>query len=330
MSQVRFNKKEKSAGSGRPNYLRYDDVFMSKDHSNNRRIANSQQYRDIAYNNNGLDYQSDDDVYETIESNQHQERGYFSPGSNIMDDRMVYYQKRQLPKLQRYDAHGRDFRQDSGQLSCWDLGDEYPPRRKRSNSFGGIWHRFVVTFASILSLVCVSWIAYNWNADHKQRSAMQPVMIEPDHPSFRVLPDDPGGPNIPHKGRSVYKRMDPGASSIHDDESLLPPQEVRVDLPNSSDSSSVEIEENAIIDDRVYYIKMSAGKSKQVLEGELKLLRKKFAGVLDGVQTSVKMVSNPKGEQKRAILIGPFGSQDSALDVARNIGDQCYIVSVKE
>jgi hypothetical protein len=330
MGQVRFGKGGRPAVGSRPNYLRYDDIFMSKDPSNNKRIANNQQFRDVAYDDERSEYQGYDESYEMNGNSQHQERGYFSPGSNIMDDRMVHYQKRQLPPLQRYDTPRQGFRQDAGQLSYWDMGDEYQPRRKSSRSFGGIWQKFIVTFASVMSLVCVSWIAYNWNTNHRPGSAMQPVTIEPEQPAFRILPEDPGGPNIPHKGRAVYTRVNPGVSSLNDDESLLPPQESPIDLPKSGGCPDDEIEENLIVDDKVYYIKISAGKSKPVLEGELKLLRKKFSNVLNGIETAVKRVSNPKGEQKHAILIGPFNSQNSALDVARNIGDQCYIVSVKE
>jgi hypothetical protein len=271
----------------------------------------------------------------------HQERGYFSPGSNIMDDRMVHYRKRQLPPLQRYSNSQQEFRPDAGQLSYWDMREEYQPRRQSGQLLGNIWQKFIVTFASILSLVCISWIVYNWNDGHSRNSAMQPVVIEPEQSSFKVLPDDPGGEQIPHKGRAVYARMTPGDPSIRDDESLLPPQEDPLDLPASAgvrdsirdnvrDNTRGGIEENSIVDDKIYYVKMSAGKSKPALESELRLLRKKFANVLEGCDTAVKKVSNPRGEQKHAILIGPFNSQDAALDIARQIGDHCYIVSVRE
>jgi hypothetical protein len=160
---------------------------------------------------------------------------------------------------------------------------------------------------------------------------MRPITIEPEQPSFKVLPENPGGPCIPHKGRAVYTRMNPGASPlIQDDENLLPPQEDPADIPVGNDEFVGGVEENLIIDDKIYYVKMSAGKNKAILEGELKLLRRRFANVLNGIETSVKKVSNPKGEQKHAILVGPFNSQDAAVEIARQIGDQCYIVSVKE
>jgi hypothetical protein len=44
----------------------------------------------------------------------------------------------------------------------------------------------------------------------------------------------------------------------------------------------------------------------------------------------VKKVSNAQGEQKHAILIGPFDSQGSAVEIAKNLDGECYIVSVRE
>ncbi|MDR2598189.1 MAG: SPOR domain-containing protein, partial [Holosporales bacterium] len=194
--------------------------------------------------------------------------------------------------------------------------------------------------ASILSLVCITWIAYNWNGGHRQAGSVDgPVIIEPEQASFKVLPDQPGGLEIEHKDKTVYDRLHPGAPSDFSlEERLLPPQEDPIELTNrdsaltkpTNGAYSSGIEEYSIVDDKIYYIKFSAGKNKHILESEAKLMKKKYGQLIGDVKCEVKKVSNAQGEQKHAILIGPFDSQDAALDMARHLGGQCYIVSVKE
>jgi hypothetical protein len=236
---------------------------------------------------------------------------------------MIKYQKRQLPPLQRYNNLPHIY-PEINNSPYWDMENDYQRGKRYSQTFGNIWQKFIVTFALILSLVCISWLVYNWKTGNGQRYDQTPVIIEPEQPSFKVLPEDSGETDNPYRNRSVYERLNPGTTNFDDDKALLPPQEKPVELPKNN------IEENSIIDDKAYYIKISAGKSKTILENELKILRKKFAVILKDTKLSVKKVSNPKGEQKYAILIGPFESQESAFDIAKNINEQCYIISVKE
>jgi hypothetical protein len=279
---------------------------------------------------NDYDEYEDDDIQP-----QQNNQGYFSAKSNIINEKMIRYQKRHLPPLQRYTPNQQRDMYTEFNKSYWDENDDYPYKgRNGVITFNNLWQKFIITFASILSLVCLSWIAYNWNNDKRDQQNSAPPLIEPSQPSFKVLPENPGGTEIEYKDKSVYNKIDRGASSLETDERLLPPQEEQPTLPTrkieSNERYREDIEEYSIVDDKAYYIKISAGKDKTILENEAKVLKKKFQTLLNGKPCSVKKVSNAKGELKHAILIGPFASQDAAVDIARDIGDQCYIISVKE
>jgi hypothetical protein len=228
--------------------------------------------------------------------------------------------------------------------SYWD--EDYPRRgqgMQRQYVFSDMWRKFVVTFSSILSLVCLSWIAYNWGSDKGGRGAAddEPVIIQPSRPSFKVLPDNPGGEEIPHKDKMVYGRI--SREQQRDvDERLLPPMPEGERVPDrdglqasNQQQSTLQdyrepVETYSIIDDKIYYIKISAGKDRSILENEAVLLKKKFSQLLNGKSCAVKRVSNTSGEQKDAVLIGPFASQESAVNVARDLGMQCFVISVKD
>jgi hypothetical protein len=263
---------------------------------------------------------------------------YFSPRNNIINERMIKYQKRKLPSLQRYNSNNsKDIYYESNNVGYWE-DDEYAQRicRKKTALFA-MWQKFVVTFASILSLVCIAWIAYNWSSNRNSYNTYQnePVIIEPEQQSFKVLPGNlEDDYSVPNKDKTIYERVNPGMShNVNDDLKLLPPQAEPEYISNQKanhrdDYSSIE--EYSIIDDKTYYIKLSSGKNKQILENESKLIKKKYAELLSGKHCLVKKVRNNQGEQKHAILIGPFDSQDDAADTARDLGGQCYIISVKE
>ncbi|MDR1233935.1 MAG: SPOR domain-containing protein [Holosporales bacterium] len=362
MKQVNFRK-----ANNKQSYLKYNDVFMSQNNVNNQNY-NGRYQRDPGYNSppqrdkfqrqepRGEDefrYQQDDqyldqfDEYDDMDPqnrsrNRYQdiqptpgEKEYFAQGTSIIDDKMIRYQKRQLPPLHRYGNNPRD-NYPNQRLPYWDEdSDEYETRRSRqSTSFGAIWQKFIVTFASILSLVCITWIAYNWNGEKRTGGRNVPVIIEPDQQAFKVLPDNPGGIEVQHKDKMVYSRVNPGASQQSLEERLLPPPEDPIDLPTRNIHANTvnppDVEEYSIVDDKTYYIKISAGKSKRVLQNEAKLLKKKFTTLLSEVNCVVKKVSNAQGEQKHAILIGPFDSQGSAVEIAKNLDGECYIVSVRE
>lgn len=282
---------------------------------------------------NSHEYQDEFPLTPDQYNNPRPEQNYFSGRNNIINERMIRYQKRQLPPLQRYSPNMYKDAYAEFNQSYW---DESPGRSSKriSVNFGAMWHKFIVTFASILSLVCLSWIAYNWNSN-KQSANLAPdgiPVIEPERESFKVLPASPGGAEISYRDKTVYNRVDGGTSSVQLDERLLPPQEGTHYIPeqNKSSRQEQEVEEYSIINDKVYYIKLSAGKDKQILENEAKLLKKKHAGILADKECSVKRVSNSKGELQRAILVGPYISQKDAIDTAKAIGEQCYVISVRE
>ncbi|MDR2458740.1 MAG: SPOR domain-containing protein [Holosporales bacterium] len=353
--------KKKRTWDSRRRYLRYDDVFMSSEQQEHRTEHSSERQRSEAMRGveqkpplrsqprnmryaepkeTTYDYDQDDleQQYEH-EPSEPELRGNFSQkNSGIINEKMLRYQKRQLPPLQRYTPNQHRDIYTEFNKSYWD--EDYPNMgsRSRQYAFSDIWRKFVVTFSSILSLVCLSWIAYNWNSDRTDRreSSNGPTIIEPTQPSFKVLPDSPGGEEIPHKDKMVYGRI----SRIPQndvDEKLLPPFQEEEEEPRSTNQQQSfaqiyhgPIETYSIVDDRIYYIKISAGKDRGILESEAVLLKKKFSQLLTGKNCSVKRVSNSSGEQKDAVLIGPFASQESAVNVARELGMQCYVISVKD
>ncbi len=382
------NFKRRSPTNKRPSYMRYDDVFMSKDsrpadrQPQHRRDSDEPDRARFAKNFSSKDDYMDDSEYigdyddsysEEEESGfAHQsqrDRDFFTNGQSIVDERMVKYQKRQLPPLQRYSsANPRDLYISQNSSSYWSDQEEYRPRKNKGGTlFGAIWQKFVITFTSILSLVCLSWVAYNWNSNKPQNVGTVDgnILIEPEQNSFKVLPDNPGGENVPHQDKMVYERVNPNVRYAQTEERLLPPQERPMQLsqeeqqpmqseghePSYQDDELAQnhvkqnapiprdmrkqqqtsaVEEYSIVDDKVYYIKLSAGKTKPILDSEAKLLKKKFGATIGDKSCVVKKVSKASGEQQYAILIGPFDSQNTAADIGRKLGGQCYVISVKE
>ena len=381
--------RKRKQADGRSKYLRKDDIFMSRDRSSFRENTRQPQQirqnfnnrtpfsQNIKLKNNYRDEYGDDDYLDDFDNDcdnteeyspeveeeekrsqsfdtRPSEREYFSKNQNILDDRMINYKKRQLPPLQRYGTNNpRDMYADSQSSSYWSDQDDYRSKRQnRAPSFSSIWQKFIITFTSILSLVCLSWIAYNWNNDKGSQNVASMnnghILIESEQPSFKVLPDNPGGINVPHQDKTVYERVNPNVRYLESEEKLLPPQEEPKQLPpqpaapdysptTNISANSSSIEECSIVDEKTYSIKVFAGKSKSILESEASLLKKKCANIISGKSCSIRKVNNTKGEQKHAILIGPFDSQDKAIstaqeliNVARNLEGQCYAVSVKE
>lgn len=318
-------------------YLRYDDVFLGGKKSHNLpsdnqdfRRNDSQSFRESNIRNSNRNYAEveDDDDYVIDEglndNDQYDNRSskYFSGRNSIIDERMVKYQKRQLPPLQRYSPNSYKNPYEEFNQSYWE--DDYSNQRNRSNftSLRALWKKFILTFVFIISLILVAWIGYNWNSGHQpaKMTANGIPLIEPEQNQFRVLPDNPGGEQISYRDKTVYEKVN--NMPINVQEKLLPPQE---DVGQYS-----QLEEYSIVDDKTYYIKISAGKTKAILQNELNLLKKKYPSLIDGNNCSIKRVSNSNGETKYAILIGPFDSQNVAIDTAKSIGGQCYVISVKD
>ncbi|MBQ3946292.1 MAG: hypothetical protein II670_11905 [Alphaproteobacteria bacterium] len=333
------NFKGRKPGDSRQRYLRYDDVFMSPKRGAKQRNTkpswesseswNEQEEPEMSQEYD--DYRSSSQEY--IPEDEAQETGYFSGQNNIINERMIRYQKRKLPPLQRYNPNvHRDAYAEFNQ-SYWD-SDRGAPRRQRLLPFGELWQKFIITFASILSLVCISWLIYNWNSNssHYPRDSHDIPIIEPSQSSFKVLPEAPGGADIPYKDKAVYGVVDNSIASDSQEERLLPPQEETFQIPERHQAFQGEndVEEYSIVSEKLYFIKLSPGKDRQVLLNEAKLLKKKYGNVFEGKDIFVKKVSSSKGDTQRAILVGPYTSQQMALDVAKKLGERCSVISVRE
>lgn len=331
------NFKRRKPGDSRQRYLRYDDVFMSSQSGTRQRntkptwdtseTGEEQEEETNEYD----DYR--DPSHEYVPNSDHQEPRYFSGQNSIINERMVRYQKRRLPPLQRYtpNAH-RDVYAEFNQ-SYWD-GERNAPRQQRLFPVGELWQKFIITFASILSLVCVSWLIYNWNNGNSklQRDINGIPVLEPNQSAFKVLPEAPGGAEISYGDKSVYSRVDNRVASNRKEERLLPPQEETFQIPerNQAFSGENEVEEYSIVSEKIYFIKLSSGKDRQILLNEAKLLKKKYANLFEGKEVFVKKVSSSKGETQRAILVGPYASQQAAVSIATQIGERCSVISVRE
>ncbi|MDR1390875.1 MAG: SPOR domain-containing protein [Holosporales bacterium] len=328
-------------------YMKYDDVFMSSERQKPRSLIrqnqHSQQYDFDAEDNEFYDtYQQDEQpVYDTGYGDNGESEEYFSPKNNVINEKMVRYQKRQLPPLQRYSpgAH-RDVYAEFNQ-SYWDE-DRGRIARKNFGVMTSIWQKFIVTFSSILSLVCLSWIAYNWTKD-KQPSSIKLTpdgipIIEPAQPSFKVLPETPGGMEILHKDKGIYSKIDDETAPFDQEDGLLLPfqDEASPLVSRSVRQGKVrnDVEEYSIVDEKAYYVKISSGKEKRLLEREVKSLKKNLQSLVSPNSCSVKKVRNASGEEKYAILVGPFVSKNDAMDVAIKCADdvknECFVISVKD
>ena len=394
---------KKKKDSRRPEYLRYDDVFLSHDKYQSRTSSPSQRpplrrennddryaYNDReqrsssggfrAYRNYSDEYdnyEEDDGYYEETsprftsrndenfenednfdgEENFREKDPYFSEnrsgqrtGRNIIDERMIRFQKRQLPPLQRYPNQNRrdNVYNEYQESSYWSNNDDYHRRPPSRNGvlFRNMWQKFIITFAGLISLVCVSWIVYNWNSDStptKQENS-SPLIIEPEQQSFKVLPDSSNQQGVPHQDKIIYDKVDKNTFSQGQEENakLLPPQETPVvsninqdiqrNTANFQEQNKYPLaeEEYSIIDDKVYYIKISSNKNKSVLQGEINSIRSKYSDKIMGKECSIKSVRDKSGEKKHAILIGPYESRNQAIDVARSLNSDCSVVAVKE
>ncbi|GHT89308.1 hypothetical protein FACS1894113_4080 [Alphaproteobacteria bacterium] len=331
MMHNKFSHKEMPGNM--PKYLKYDDIFMSKTGATRQINTPQKQNRESFqqkeqslrdYDEEEIDYLNEEEQYEDEDN----ENSYFSGNTGIIDERMIKYQKRKLPPLQRYSEQTRKGAIYSRAPAPYWADDEYRQRKYNTKSiFANVWQKFFITFTSILSLICLSWIAYNWGND---RVSIQPTIIEPENDKFKVLPEEPGGEFIPHKDKAVYEKVNPNIAHSNNEEKLLPPEESPLIVEQNNAKNQNNVEEYSIVDEKIYYIKISYGKSKEILENEVKLLRKKFAGVIGSKECSVKKVSNNSGEKKYAILVGSFESQEVAAYIARELGGNCSIISVKE
>ncbi|MDR2075168.1 MAG: hypothetical protein LBP31_03030 [Holosporales bacterium] len=316
------------SGNKKPSYLRYDDVFISRSNSNNNRNY-------------------------TRNAHEEYEEEYFSKDANgensILHERMLKYQKRQLPPLQRYKspANSREMYDDYyEQPTYWDGGqeDSYGPKRYQYRNdgtvFKSIWHKFFMTFTAILLLICVAWIAYNCgNKGDSFNSRQGPIFVEPETQDFKVLPENPGGFDVPHKDKIVYSRIDGNDVNEEQSESLLPPQEKALTPPQEKALTppqekalqpEIRIDEYSIADEKMYYIKISSNKSREVLENEFNKISKKYSNKTGDMPFSIKSVRDKNGNKQYALLIGPASSKMHAVNTAKELNTDCSVIAVRE
>lgn len=344
-----FKNSKKINQNQRQRYLRYDDVFLSHEKprqtNNLKREGIASNFQDSnrfhkqgapnSHENNGPYIDNRDTPY-TGETNSFEEDGFFKTDGDLVNERMINYQQRQLPPLQRYRTPNRqDLFEDYEPYASKDWG-EYDDgnliRRDQNRFFKTIWQKFMVVFCSMLSLVCLSWIAYHWNDDKKSTVTISqdghPVIV-PVEPSYKVLPENPGGVIIPNQDKMVYDKMS-SSSSVDNlqNSKLLPPQN-----PQSNSQfipQDPSIEEVSIIDDKLYYIKISESASKVPLASKLNSLKNGRSERLSGLECKIKSVRAGDGAKEKAIMIGPLDSKEAAMALAQDMNCDCSIVSVKE
>lgn len=339
----------------RSNYLRYGDVFMTSQQQRIRRpvnsirtqtradnpnirpanrvrtvkemFANAQVYEgdvnETEYMNRSATMQFDEDDYQ-LRNSDGLEQSRFNKSITeddmqdyIVPNRNIHFKKRQLPQLQRYRDNSRD------EERYWNDYSEYEqaPRKSRYQLlFPAVWQKFVITFTTLLSLICLTWIAYNWRSTKVDNEVS---VINPERPFFKVLPDAPGGMEIPYQDKLVYNRIDP-AVQLNPREDIVPSTEEPGDLPISNER--ISIANYTIIDDRDYYVKCHKDKDVTIAQKQLSLIRRKLLmyqdqSVLSNVSSSVRRVANAQGQLGEYILIGPFPNDI----IARNIGRFCQV-----
>ncbi len=338
-------KKKGYVNNKKPSYLRYDDVFMSKKSEPRYNNSHLEKESDISsfqkpqhsqspfenesfrntqsFQNNSFRDELDDEV----------PRYFSNSDKNIIDERMLKYQKRQLPSLQRYQSNSpKDMYEEySSSSSYWDEYDDYTRNSRYRNSDGAflksVWQKFLITFGSISLLVCVSWIAYNYgsNGNKSSNNVGKSITIEPETSTFKVLPDNPGGVNIPHQDKMIYDKINGQSTLTTSENHLLPP----IETPNISDFE-MNVDEYSIIDEKTYYIKLASNKSKEVLINELNITKNKYFNQIGDLSCSIKAVRDKSGEKRYAMLIGPIDSKNQAIKIAKTLNIDCSVISVKE
>lgn len=314
-------------------YNQYDDNIDCIQQNNNR-LNNNNQFNQQIYDDFEDNY-NNNDIYNNFKIN--------SDRAAIQNNNgRVNYKKRQLPPLQqRYSSRNSqyDLQYDN---QYWDDYDPYQSSKtSKKQDFKFIWQKFIITFTSILSIVCIAWISYHWhnNKSDNSQSNNNLEIIEPDKPSFKVLPDVPGGIDIPYQDKSIYNRVDP---NFHQKtkEQLRIPQEVPNEIPINNTptvekNNTQAIEEYSIVDERDYYVKCPIDGDKNVALKQLNLLKKKLStfpdsDMLENTTCAIRTVANTSGQKGKFILIGPFCDDNTAKQIGHFCKIKGEIISVKK
>ncbi len=304
---------------------------------------NNNQFNQQGYNDN---YYNDESYYKDnyLFSNKSRQSNYIpewqddalenSNRYNISNNSKVNYKKRQLPPLQqRYSSHNAqyDLQYDN---QYWEDYDAYKTNKiNTKQDLKLIWQKFIIAFTSILSIVCIAWIAYHWssNAQDNNKTSNTPEIIEPDKPSFKVLPDVPGGIEIPYKDKSIYNRVDPNFK-YKTREKLQASPEVPEGIPKVAKINNPQVAEYSIIEDKEYYVKcpINTNANEQVKAIKKKLLDFPDSDMLEGAVCSIRTVANTEGRKGKFILIGPFFDDNTAKQIGHFCKIKGEIISVKK
>jgi hypothetical protein len=327
------SKKRGNQFDRKPLYLRYDDVFISKDKI--RQSADNNNYNRKRYQQECA-YQEEEN-----EDNFPEDDFVPEPQKDFVNEKMVKYQKRQMPPLQRYGDNNpksmyEEYRASS---SYWD-DDRYHERNREDRRYyrgDGSWHqmwkKFLITFGWMLLLVLVAWSAYSFgNRNSKNETSMNGLaIIEPEGLNIKILPDNPGGLSVPHQDKMIYSHIGGardatsiGNSSLTDDgqQVLLPPELPQINMKNE------QVDEYSFVDERTYYIKVSSNKDKEIVRKEMNNIKNRYIGAQ--VTCSIRIIRDQHGKQKYAVIIGPFDSKSQAIKSAQELDMNCSVISVKD
>ena len=297
------------------NYMRYDDVFMTS------KEKNAPKYDDR------FDDAETEEEYEENDDLTAEDENLFAR-DNILNSKMVQYQRRKLPALQRYNATAK--RRPPYEEQYWEDDDEYYARKhskyERENFFKAIWQKFVVALTSILSLVCLAWIAYNWSSQSPHKNSDQITVVEPQNRNFRVIPDNAGGIVIPNQDLNIYREQN--AEQPQQQNNIIEPQttyERPPDMLQAEDELQINVPKHLI-----HYINLETDINKNTLAAKLEIVRNRFANLLNGAQISINAVNGKDGMRTYAILVGPYSNKQDAIAVAKSLRIECSVISTEQ
>ena len=97
----------------------------------------------------------------------------------------------------------------------------------------------VVASAIVVTGAVGMWLAYEQGV--RKGVQMAPPLIRADNTPIKIIPEKPGGMEVPHRDKSVYDRLD-GKPETVEAERLLPPPEVIVKKPEPVAEPEVKAE----------------------------------------------------------------------------------------
>lgn len=322
MLNDKHRRRMSSQRRGQDHYMRYDDVFMSQ----NQKDKRMNRFDDV-------DTDTEYDEYNEEDGNIDENEDVFAK-DDILNSRMVQYQRRKLPALQQYDARQQRRRQQQYDEDLyWREEDDYYARKKKGiyekDSFiKAIWHRFFVAFAVIISLVCLSWTVYNWSK--QQGSGYENnvgVVIEPQNRNFRVVPENPGGVEIPNQNRHIYLAEN-GMKNVEQNDVVIP--QTTYNRPTEAADNALQATDEVKITAFVHYIKLDTSDNKDVLTTKIESIKTRFANLIGSASVSVQAISGKDGKKVYAVLVGPYANKQDAISIAKSMQVDCSVISTEK